>query len=106
MSRGSVWWVRFDKAEGGEISKTRPAIIISNNRAARALNRVQVVPLTSSIQRVYQGEALVTLNGKTSKALATQLTTVTKLKLQRKIGELDLADMACVEEAVREQLDL
>jgi len=30
MKRGEVWWVIFDPSLGGEISKTRPAIIISN----------------------------------------------------------------------------
>ena len=29
MNRGEVWWVRFDPAVGGEIRKSRPAVIIS-----------------------------------------------------------------------------
>jgi mRNA-degrading endonuclease toxin of MazEF toxin-antitoxin module len=30
MNRGEVWWIRFDPSLGGEIRKTRPAVIISN----------------------------------------------------------------------------
>ena len=29
--RGEVWWVAFDPSVGGEIQKTRPAVIVSND---------------------------------------------------------------------------
>jgi mRNA-degrading endonuclease toxin of MazEF toxin-antitoxin module len=40
MIRGSVWWVDFEPAKGGEIQKVRPAVIISNDTADNFLNRV------------------------------------------------------------------
>jgi mRNA interferase MazF len=46
VRRGEVWWVDFDPAVGGEIRKTRPAVVISSDIANVALKRVQVVPLT------------------------------------------------------------
>ena len=64
MNRGEVWWVRFDPAVGGEIRKRRPAVILSNDRSNRFLNRVQVVPLTSKTDRVYSSEALVTFRNR------------------------------------------
>jgi hypothetical protein len=39
------------------------------------LNRVQVVPLTSNVERLFPGEAFVTLRGERRKAMADQLTT-------------------------------
>jgi mRNA interferase MazF len=53
MHRGEVWWVAFDRSSGGEVRKTRPAIIVSNDAANKALNLVQVVPLTRSVSRLY-----------------------------------------------------
>lgn len=106
MRRGDVWWVSFDPSIGGEIRKRRPAIIISNDAANRNLNRVQVVPLTSRTERVYPSEAAVTVKRRKSKAMADQLTTVSKLRLVDQIGRLSARDMEKVEHAVMVQLAL
>lgn len=106
MRRGDVWWVSFDPSIGGEIRKRRPAIIISNDAANRNLNRVQVMPLTSRTERVYPSEAVVTVKRRKSKAMADQLTTVSKLRLVDQIGRLSARDMEKVEHAVMVQLAL
>jgi mRNA interferase MazF len=59
IERGDVYWVSFDPSLGGEIQKTRPAIVLSNNAANLVMNRIQVVPITSKTNRVYPGEALI-----------------------------------------------
>ncbi len=106
MLRGEVYWVRFDPSEGGEICKTRPAVIVSNNVSNKILNRVQVVPITSNVSKVYPGESLFTLSGKKGKALCTQIRTVSKHRFGNKIGSISAEDTMALNSALKRQLDL
>ena len=106
MKRGEVWWVNFDPSVGGEIRKQRPAVILSNDVSNRFLNRSQAVPLTTKVHRLYPSEAYVMLNGEQHKALADQLTTVSKSRFTDQIGRLSSADVRKVEQAVKVQLGL
>ncbi|RMF82123.1 MAG: type II toxin-antitoxin system PemK/MazF family toxin [Nitrospirae bacterium] len=106
MRRGEVWWVNFDPSVGGEIQKRRPAVIISNDVANKYLNRVQVVPLTSKVGRVYPSEAVVTVHRRKGKAMADQIATVSKKRLMDRLGRLDASDMRKVEHVVKLQLGL
>jgi len=106
MNRGEVWWTNFEPATGSEIRKIRPAVIVSNNAANRHLARVVVVPMTSNTAHLYSGEALVTVDGKTSKAMADQITVADKSRLKNQLGTLSRTDMHAVEKAIKVQLAL
>ena len=106
MKRGEAWWINFDPSVGGEIRKKRPAIIVSNNAANQFLNRVQVVPLTSSVGKLYPSETYVKFRGKKAKAMADQLTTVSKKRLINAAGSISSTEMEGIGRAIAIQLDL
>lgn len=104
--RGEVWWINFDPSVGQEIRKKRPAVIISNDTSNRFLKRFQVVPLSSKIGKIYPSEVQILFNGKSAKAMADQLTTVSELRFLNKIDIISETDMKAIEKIVKFQLDL
>jgi len=103
-NRGEVWWINFNPSIGGEIKKTRPAIIVSNDIANKVLNRVQVIPLTSNINKIYPAECIVNIKANKNKAMADQLATISKLRLVSKLTTISPQDMSSVERVILLQL--
>ncbi len=104
--RGEAWIVWFGPSTGVEIQKTRPSVVLSNDTANALLNRAQLVPISSQVSRLYPAEAYVTLNGEPRKAMADQITTISKVRLQRRLGRLSPEDVAAVKRVVGVKLGL
>lgn len=106
MKRGEVWWVNFEPSMGGEIRKRRPAVIVSNDAANHYLNRVQAMPITSNVEKLYPSEAYIAFRGKKSKAMADQITTVSKKRLINMAGSISAFEMEGINKAITTQLNL
>lgn len=104
--RGEVFWVAFDPSIGGEIQKTRPAVVVSNDAANQFLNRLIVVPISSKIDRIYPGEVLVNINEQRSKAMSDQLTTVSKIRLKSRVASVTPEELGRIEKALLLQLGI
>ena len=60
--------------------------MVSTDAANRALDRVQVLPITSKVAKVYPAQVLVTLERQQRKAMADHIAPASKLRLRRRMG--------------------
>ncbi len=98
--RGDVFWVRLDPGRGTEIRKTRPAVIVSNDSCNKYGSRVIVLPITSNVDSLYPGEALIKIRGNPGRVLGDQIRSIDKSRLGSRIGSLSTAELSDVEEAI------
>lgn len=106
LRRGDIVWVHLDPTRGTEIKKTRPAVLISNDSCNQYGARVVVLPVTSNVDSLYPGEALIQIKGRPSRVLGDQIRSVDKSRIGSRIATLAPAELAAVEEAVRVTLGM
>jgi len=98
--RGDVFWVKLDPAVGTEIRKTRPAVVVSNDSCNKYGARVIVLPVTSNVQSLFPGEAMIEIKGGPARVLGDQMRSLDKSRLGSRIGTLSPAELSAVEEAI------
>ena len=59
MKRGEIYYANLNPTVGSEAAKHRPVLIVSNNANNRAAGTVTILPITSSVSRVYPFEVLL-----------------------------------------------
>ncbi|MDR2996482.1 MAG: type II toxin-antitoxin system PemK/MazF family toxin [Microbacterium sp.] len=115
LRRGQIVLVSFDPLVGSEASKTRPAVIVSNNTANAVAARsdratVTVVPLTSNTAKVHPFQVRLPAGAtgleRDSKAQAEQVRTIAVARIARPVGWVPAELMGALDEALRLHLGL
>jgi mRNA interferase MazF len=96
VNRFGVYLVSFDPTVGSEISKKRPAVIVSPDEMNHFLNTVIVAPLTSALKN-YPSRVSIHFEGKVGEIALDQIRTIDKRKLKKC---LDLLDENCKEKVL------
>jgi len=104
--RGDVFWVNLDPVVGSEIRKTRPAVVVSNDSCNRFGARVVVLPITSNVDSLYPGEAMIDVKGRPGRALGDQIRSIDKRRLKARVSTLTADEMARIDEALAITLGL
>lgn len=109
--RGEVYLVSFDPTIGAEIKKTRPALIIQNNIGNQYADTTIVAAITSKTSKrsipvsVYLRQDQGGLN-KDSYLLLSQLRTIDKRRLGKRLGLLTSTTMNRVDQEIKVSLYL
>ncbi|MCR2060462.1 type II toxin-antitoxin system PemK/MazF family toxin [Campylobacter helveticus] len=109
---GELWITDFEPQMGEEITKKRPALIVSNTQFNLSQKLVFVVPLTTWQQRFYKGIWFLRINKNATNGLevdsainCSQLKSFSKDRLIKKIGEVDEKILKEVKFIIDEILD-
>lgn len=115
MRRGEIWLADLEPVIGGEADKARPVVVVSNNGANTAAERlgqgvVTVVPVTSNVKTVYAFQTYLPRAGTglrhNSKAQAEQVRSIDARRLSRRVGIVPAAQLRELGDALRVHLGL
>lgn len=93
MKQFDIYTVNLDPAQGAEMQKTRPAVIISPEAMNRNLNTILIAPLTHTVKG-YPSRVSSTFAGQTGEIVLDQIRAVDKKRLKKKIGTVDAGTAA------------
>ena len=90
VKRFEVYLVNLDPTVGHEIKKTRPCLIISPDEMNKYISTVIVAPMTTK-GRLYPTRVACTFQGKDGQIVLDQISTVDKVRLVHKLGQIKKA---------------
>ncbi len=102
--RGEIWLISLEPVVGHEIGKTRPALVISNDRNNQFAETITVLPITSNVKKIYPFETFLPKRETNltvdSKIKSNQIRTVDKKRLIKLIGNVSEEKLKEVEQAL------
>ena len=110
LKRGDIWLVNLNGGIGSEQTMIRPVAILQNNSGNKYSPTVTIVPLTSSRGKkwlpthvtLYKTTCLLSL----SIALAEQVTTISKERFIKFIGEVNKSELIEIENSLMIQMGI
>ena len=107
--RGEIWLVNWNPSRGSEQAGRRPALVIQNNIGNENAATTIVAAISSSLKLYPMNVVIKTDESglqETSIVNTSQILTVSKLRLEKKLGKLSRDTMGKVDKAIKLSLSL
>ena len=91
VERYAIHLADLDPTRGGEIAKTRPVVVVSQESMNRHLDTVVVCPLTTALHPSWRSRIEVLCAGRKAEIAVDQIRTISKARLGRRLDRLDPA---------------
>jgi mRNA interferase MazF len=88
VKRYEIRCAALDPAEGGEMAKTRPVVIVSLDVLNQHLRIVTICPLTTQLHPRWRTRLGCRVGGRDAEIAADQIRTISKARLGRRLGKL------------------
>lgn len=102
MKRYEVRWAALDPAEGAEMAKTRPVVIVSLDALNDRLQTVTICPLTTQLHPAWRTRLGVRVARRSAEVAVDQIRAVSKSRLGRKLGALSESDARALRRLITE----
>lgn len=111
IKRGDICIAVLDPVMGKEKSKTRPVVVVSNDKNNEFSGTVTILPITSqNLEKIYPFEVFFSKGKgnlpKDSKVKADQIRTIDKIRLRANWGKFKKNEMGEIEKALKIHLAL
>lgn len=102
VKRYSIYWVDLNPVIGSEISKIRPAVVVSDDLMNTHLQTVVVCPLTTKLHPAWRSRIIIDCAGKPSEIAVDQIRTISKLRLKQELDQINPSEAAQLRERIVE----
>lgn len=102
MKRYEVRWAALDPAEGAEMAKTRPVVIVSLDALNERLRTVTICPLTSTLHPGWRTRVAVSMGQRQAEIAVDHIRAINKSRLGRKLGALSEAEARTLRRRITE----
>jgi mRNA interferase MazF len=106
LRRGEIWWVGLDPAQGSEIAKTRPCVVLGRDTVNEHRRTVVVVPLSTAARAYPPIGVAINCAGRASVAVIDQIRAVSKHRFKSRIAIATQDELKDIGRALREVLSL
>ncbi|RKZ39401.1 MAG: type II toxin-antitoxin system PemK/MazF family toxin [Gammaproteobacteria bacterium] len=100
--RSEIYLANLNPTIGGEIQKTRPVVIVSQNDMNRYMETIVVCPLTTVIHPTWRCRLQISCAGVDAEIVVDQIRAISKQRLIRKIDQLSEKDAAQLRNIITE----
>ena len=90
--RYEIHLANLDPTIGSEISKTRPVVIVSDDRMNRNLRTIVTCPLTTRLHPSWRSRLQVRCEGQPAEIAVDQIRTLSNTRLIKKLDQLNPSD--------------
>ncbi len=102
MKRYEVRWANLDPTVGGEMTKTRPVVIVSLDVLNERLQTVTICPLTSQLHPGWRTRLPARVGRRNAEIAVDQIRAVSKTRLGTKLGTLSETDARALRRLITE----
>jgi len=111
IKRGGIYLAALDPVVGREIAKTRPVVVVSNDKNNEFSGTITILPITSkNLKKIYPFEVILSKGSgnlpKNSKLKADQIRTLDKSRIVKFIGTLEKQETDQIDKAIKIHLGL